>query len=96
MQQANVALLRRVCHSDTKLDNVLCDASVDDVELVDIDAVRPEAVTSDLRDFVSVVRPLKQLCCPMGWIGGSHFLQSAFFIFAHSSIKKTSIFWNCL
>ena len=92
MQQANVALLRRVCHSDTKLDNVLCDASVDDVELVVIDVVRPEAVTSDLRDFVSVVRPLKQLCCPMGWIGGSHFLQSAFFIFAHSSIKKTSIF----
>ena len=47
LQQAIDALQRRVCHSDTKLDDFLFDASVDVVALVDIDAVRPEAVMTD-------------------------------------------------
>ena len=47
LQQAIDALPRRVCHCDTKLDNVLFDASGDVVALVDLDTVRFEAVTSD-------------------------------------------------
>ena len=48
LQQTINALPRRVFHRDSKPDDVLFDTSIDVVALVDIDTVRPEAVTRTL------------------------------------------------
>ena len=57
LQQANDALPRRVCHYDTKFDDVLFYASVDVVALVEIDTVRPEIITSEFDDLVNLPAP---------------------------------------